>query len=81
MTNIFGRPSARAMLAVAMTLATAAPASAVTVAVAKKCREMALKAHPPAPTGSKQGTAEAERDFYNDCVAKNGNIPVGDNPK
>jgi len=81
MTHVFGTPAARVLLAAAMVVATAAPAPALTVAVAKKCRELAIKAHPPAPSGSKKGTAEAERNFYNDCVAKDGNIPVGDNSK
>ena len=50
------------------------PASAITADLAKKCREMALKAHPPAPAGSKMTSAKAQQDFYRACVAKNGKM-------
>lgn len=63
------------------------PASAITVELAKKCRDMAIKAHPYQLPGVKgPGTAAAERDYYNDCIAKDGNMssaPVAQpaNPK
>jgi hypothetical protein len=65
------RPLTRRILAltlVALTLS-AEPAVAISAAVAKKCRELAVKAHPPQPAG-KAAYAQAERDFFRDCVAK-----------
>lgn len=54
-------------------------ASALSLELAKKCRAMALKAHPYKLPGVKgPGTAAAERDYYNECVARGGNIPQGD---
>jgi hypothetical protein len=49
-------------------------ASAITADVAKKCREVAIKAHPPTTAGSKTGTAQAERESYRACVAQGGNV-------
>jgi len=40
--------------------------------LAKKCRELAVKAHPPATAGSKTGTAAAEREYFLACVRKGG---------
>jgi len=52
---------------------TAGPISAE---VAKKCRALAIKAHPTKPAGSKNGAyARAQRDYFQDCVAKGGNMP------
>ena len=50
------------------------PASAITAELAKKCRGMAFKAHPPAPIGSKTSSAKAQQEFYKTCLAKNGNM-------
>ena len=52
-----------------------APAFAVSADLAKKCRDMAIKAHPFKVAGAKAGTAAAERSYFNDCVAKGGNMP------
>jgi hypothetical protein len=49
-------------------------ASAVTAEVARKCREVAIKAHPPTIAGSKAGAAQAERDSFRACVAQGGNV-------
>jgi hypothetical protein len=57
------------------------PASAITAELAKKCRGMAIKAHPPAPAGTKTHAAQAERDFYRVCVANNGAAPDDDKQK
>lgn len=66
--------SALAIVAVLiLTLFAPAPAVAISADLAKKCREMAIKAHPPAPAGTKP-YAQAERDFFRDCVAKNGQM-------
>ena len=51
------------------------PASAITAELAKKCRDMALKAHPPERPGKKSHQAEAERTYFRECVEKNGNMP------
>jgi hypothetical protein len=51
------------------------PAGAITVELAKKCRAMALKAHPYKMPGEGPGSAAAERDYFNDCVARGGNMP------
>jgi hypothetical protein len=48
---------------------TASPAIAISADVAKRCREMAIKAHPPEPAGTK-GYAQAERDSFRDCISK-----------
>ncbi len=55
------------------------PASAITAELAKKCRELAIKAHPTPTAGSKtnpfsgSGAAKAQRDYYNACIAKGSN--------
>jgi hypothetical protein len=51
------------------------PAVAITAEVAKKCRAMAIKAHPYQLPGKGKGTATAERNYFDDCVAKGGNMP------
>jgi hypothetical protein len=48
------------------------PTAAISVDLAKKCRDMAIKAHPLAMPGKPY--AQAERDFFRQCVAKNGQI-------
>jgi hypothetical protein len=62
--------------AIAMVGATAvtSSASAITAEVAKKCRELAVKAHPPAVAGSRAGSGQAEREFFRACVAQGGNM-------
>jgi hypothetical protein len=45
------------------------PAAAVSADLANKCRAMAIKSHPPVPG---KAYAQAERDFFRDCVARNG---------
>ena len=56
-----------------LTLSGASPALAISVELAKKCRDMAIQAHPPAAPGT-TGYAQAERDFFRECVAKNGEM-------
>ena len=46
-----------------------------TAEVAKKCRALAVKAHPTQPAGSKGGAEQAQRDYFRDCIAKGGNMP------
>jgi hypothetical protein len=42
--------------------------------LAKKCRELSVKAHPTERAGSK-AYAQAQRDYFQDCIAKGGNMP------
>ena len=45
----------------------------VTADIAKKCRQMAVKAHPSAVPGSKPtGAEKAQRDYFRACVANGG---------
>jgi hypothetical protein len=48
-------------------------AGPISVELAKKCRALALKAHPkPAGAGPYK---QAQREYYEDCIAKGGNVP------
>jgi hypothetical protein len=61
-------------LACAAALAAGAPAQAATSAtLAKKCRAMMVQAHPSVMFGL-QGTATMQRDYFNECVRRNGNM-------
>ena len=42
-------------------------ASSITAELAKKCRAMAIKAYPTALAGSRKGSAENQREFFNSC--------------
>jgi hypothetical protein len=66
-----GRSCRLASLALVALALAPAPASALSAEVAKKCRELAIKAHPPKPAGT-TAYAQAERDYFRDCVAKEG---------
>ena len=51
------------------------PASAISADLAKKCRLMAIKAHPTPTPGSKPtGAEKAQRDYFRECVAKDGKM-------
>ena len=50
---------------------TAGPISAE---LAKKCRALAIKAHPTERAGT-GAYAQAQRDYFQDCIAKGGNMP------
>ncbi len=52
------------------------PASAITADLAKKCRALMLKAHPYEWPGGRNGVAQAQRDYFNKCVANNGEMPA-----
>jgi hypothetical protein len=52
------------------------PASAISADLAKKCRDLAFKSHPYKLPGEKgPGSAVAERAYFTECVAKNGDMP------
>lgn len=62
------------VVAAVCSMPTVRSASAITADVARKCREVAIKAHPPTIAGSKAGAAQAERDSFRACVAQGGNV-------
>lgn len=63
------------VLALTVYLPTVQPASAITAELAKKCRLMAIAAHPTPTPGSKPtGAEKAQRDYFRECVAKNGKM-------
>jgi hypothetical protein len=59
-------------IVVVSTAASAQSDSPPSAELAKKCREMTVKAYPPVPAGTKKGTAQAERDFFKKCIANRG---------
>ena len=42
--------------------------------LAKTCRALAIKAHPTQPAGSRTASGEAQRRYFQECVAKRGNM-------
>jgi hypothetical protein len=48
-----------------------------TAELAKKCRQLALKAHPLARPGTKSGSAQAEREYFTECIRKGGHMDEG----
>jgi len=54
------------------------PAPALTAELAKNCRNLALKAQPYRRAGTAQGTAQAQRDYYRECIAKEGKVDAAD---
>jgi hypothetical protein len=62
-------------LILVISLSITIPASALSVELAKQCREMAIKAHPMTLPGVKTGNAQAQRDDYRACIANNGIMP------
>lgn len=66
-------------MALAMVVWTAErPATAITAQLAKQCRGLAIKAHPYKLVGEKgPGSAQAQRAYFNECVANGGEMPAG----
>ena len=63
------------VLSLAVYLPPTHPSFAITADLAKKCRAMAVKAHPTPVAGSKAGGIEkAQRDYFQSCVAKGGEM-------
>lgn len=63
------------IIAYAVCMVPPAAGQPITAELAKKCRALAIRAHPTPPTGSKPaGTEKLQRDFFRECVSKNGNI-------
>ncbi len=74
MTNIARQSIIVSAIALCALIAAQDSASALTAEVAKKCRELAIKAHPSTPPGKKSGAEQAQRAYFRDCVAKDGNV-------
>jgi len=68
-----GFPRAGGSVAALAALPSAAQ-SAISAELARKCRELAIKAHPTLPAGSKGGAEQAQRDYFRECIAKNGDM-------
>jgi hypothetical protein len=68
------------LLPLILIVCAASPAAAISADLANKCRDIAIKAHPPPfPPGNK-AYAQAERDFFGTCVSKNGQVPDVQSP-
>jgi hypothetical protein len=65
-----------ALAMIAVMCAAATPASAISVELAKKCRALMLKAYPYELPGTRKGNSEAQREYFNKCVANDGNMPA-----
>jgi hypothetical protein len=72
------RPTPTFMVAVALLGLNVTAAPAITPDLAKKCRQMAVSAHPPQTAGTAP-YAEAERSYFRECVARNGDMPPASN--
>jgi curli biogenesis system outer membrane secretion channel CsgG len=81
MTNVMRRLGTLFLALAVITVCPVVPASAISVELAKKCRDMAVKAHPPPIRLGNKAYAQAERDFFARCVAHNGNIENPDTSK
>jgi hypothetical protein len=56
-------------------LGTAPQADALSAELAKKCRDMAIKSHPPPTPPGNKAYAQAEREFFRACISRNGQMP------
>jgi hypothetical protein len=70
----------------AITVAAQEASTPPTAALAKKCRELAVKAYPAKRPGSPAGTGQEERAYFAQCIRKGGNMDDdnakdNDNPK
>jgi hypothetical protein len=77
MTNVVRRVGPLLLVLPVVAVCSAVPAAAISLELAKKCRDIAVKAHPPPIRLGNRAYAQAERDLFAQCVAKNGHI---DNP-
>ena len=46
----------------------------ISAELAKTCRALAVKAHPTQPAGSRIASGQAQRNYFQECVAKSGNM-------
>jgi hypothetical protein len=73
-SKVSGAALAIAIVVVMAPTPGARAAPAPTAELAKKCREMMIKAHPSSQAGSKTGTSQQQRDYLKTCIARNGNM-------
>jgi hypothetical protein len=67
------------VLALMAHLITPTASLAITAELAKKCRLMAIQAHPTQLPGKKStGVEAAQRSYFSDCVAHEGNMDTRD---
>jgi hypothetical protein len=66
--------AAFAGFALVLALAGTKPSVSITAELAKKCRAMAIKAHPTQPAGTKSNFGEEQRTYFRECVAKDGKM-------
>jgi hypothetical protein len=50
------------------------PPKPISAELAKKCRALAIQAHPTQQPGSRYGSGHAQREYYQQCIAKGGNV-------
>jgi hypothetical protein len=74
-------PTAVMLAALIGLTATAEPAAAITVELANKCRQMAIKSHPPPTPPGNQAYAAAERSVFQECVKNNGEMKNDRSPQ
>jgi hypothetical protein len=46
----------------------------ISAELAKKCRALAIQAHPTQQPGSRYGSGQAQREYYRECIAKDGKM-------
>jgi hypothetical protein len=49
-------------------------AAAPSAELARKCRAMMVEAFPPAPAGSRIGNAQQQRDYFQTCIDRSGQM-------
>ena len=68
-----------AILALGANLLAPTASLAITAELAKKCRLMAIQAHPTQLAGKKNtGVEAAQRSYFSDCVAHDGKMDAND---
>lgn len=65
----------------AITVAAQEASTPPTAALAKKCRELAVKAYPAKRAGSPKGTGQEERAYFAQCIRNGGNMEDDDAKK
>jgi hypothetical protein len=81
MANILRAITATILSARIIVLYGPRPAAAISADLANKCRDMAIKSHPPPSPPGNKAYAQAEREFFRNCVSKNGQVSGTEAPK
>jgi hypothetical protein len=50
------------------------PSKPISAELARKCRALAIQAHPTQQPGSRYGSGQAQREYFQQCVAKDGKV-------